>query len=200
MAFAVTRGSGLLERFLAGQRHKVASYLLSAQNDKNRILDVGCGAYPLFLVNSNFREKYGLDKIAPQLSEDISGQKISIVNHDIEGGKPFPFESNYFNAVTMLAVIEHIEPRGLPRLFQEVYRVLAPGGTAVMTFPAAWMGKLLKAMARLRLVSSVEIGEHKNMLWPPRVISLLQEAGFAKGKARYGFFEIFMNSWVAVKK
>ncbi len=100
-----------------GEAQRVKDVISIMKVDKNTsLLDIGCGTYPLFLVNSDFREKYGLDKIGPRLSEDIPGQKITVVKHDIEGGEPLPFKSGYFNAVTMLAVIEHIEPRNLPRL------------------------------------------------------------------------------------
>jgi SAM-dependent methyltransferase len=200
MAFAVTRGYGLLESFLAGQRSRVANNLLRAENNKERILDIGCGTYPLFLISSNFSEKYGLDQVMPYMYKNSRGQKIDIINHDIEKGGSLPFEGNYFSAVTMLAVIEHIKPQSLMELFKEIHRILIPGGMCVITVPTAWTGGLLKTMAAFKLVSPVEIEEHKNMLWPSQIIGLLHKSGFAKERARCGFFEIFMNTWVTIKK
>lgn len=59
----VTRGYGFLERFLAIQRLKMANSLIPSDLRTGSILDIGCGLYPLFLMNIDFSKKYGLDKI-----------------------------------------------------------------------------------------------------------------------------------------
>jgi len=57
----VTRGSGLLEGFLARQRSRQARTLIPPSSGNGRVLDIGCGSYPLFLVGSEFAEKFGLE-------------------------------------------------------------------------------------------------------------------------------------------
>lgn len=44
-----------------------------------------------------------------------------------------PFRSGQFNLVTMLEVIEHLAD--IPHILREIERVLAPGGTAIITTP-----------------------------------------------------------------
>lgn len=58
-----TRGYGLLESFLTRQRCRMANRLIPGEMKIGRILDIGCSAHPLFLLNTEFSEKYGLDKL-----------------------------------------------------------------------------------------------------------------------------------------
>lgn len=60
----------------------------------------------------------------------------------------------------MFAVIEHLNPAGLVKLFGEAHRTLRKGGLILLTTPAAWSDGLLQVLARLNLVSAEEIKEH----------------------------------------
>lgn len=152
----VTRGPGLLEEFLAKQRSRMANRLIPSTHRKGRILDIGCGTYPLFLLNTQFSEKYRLDKVVQEdYGTQFQNQKITLINYDIEIEDMLPFESEYFDVVTMLAVFEHIESKRLVELLGEIYRILKPGGMYIMTTPAFWTDSLLRFMAKLRLVSPI---------------------------------------------
>ena len=197
----VTRGYGLLEGFLAKQRSTMANRLIPSTHRRGRILDVGCGTYPLFLLNTKFPEKYGLDKIVQEnCDKKFQNQRITLINYDIEREYIMPFDSEYFDVVTMLAVLEHIEPKRLVKILKEIHRILRPGGLHIMTTPAFWTGSLLRFMATLRIVSPVEIEEHKDAYNHSKLFSILQEANFSKEKLRFGYFEIFMNIWATATK
>ncbi|MDP2947815.1 MAG: hypothetical protein Q8N88_06895, partial [Nanoarchaeota archaeon] len=56
-----TRGTGLLEKYLAKKRAHMANKLIPESLRRGRILDVGCGETPFFLLNTKFNEKYGID-------------------------------------------------------------------------------------------------------------------------------------------
>lgn len=197
----ITRGYGLLERFLAKQRGKIANKLIHPSLRKERILDVGSGSFPFFLLTTDFAEKYGLDQtVQPDDIERFSKQGIILSNYNIENNQALPFDSDYFSAVAMLAVFEHIEPDQLVRIHREIYRVLKTGGMYVMTTPAFWTARLLRFLAKLRLISGIEIREHKASYSPSMISSILQEANFQKNKIRFGYFELFMNTWVTATK
>lgn len=197
----ITRGYGFLEGFLAKQRAKIADKLIPSTNRKGRILDIGCGTYPIFLLNTEFSEKYGLDKVVKESHvKQFQNHKIALINYDIEREDILPFESKYFDVVTMLAVFEHIEPKRLVKILTEIYRILRFDGMYIMTTPAVWTDSLLRFMAKLRLVSSVEIEEHKDTYSHSRISSILQDANFSKEKLRFGYFEIFMNIWATATK
>ncbi len=201
MEHDVTRGYGFLEGFLAKQRVRIANKLIVPTYRKGRILDIGCGLYPYFLTNTDFSEKYGLDKINErEVCERIKSQKINLVEHDIETEDRLPFSSCFFDVVVMLATLEHIEPKKLVKILREVNRILKDGGFYIITTPTAWTDGLLNLMAKLKLVSTVEIDDHKDIYKYTKILSLLEEAGFSKEKMACGYFEVFINIWVTVTK
>ena len=59
---------------------------------------------------------------------------------------------------------------------------------------------LLRLMAGLRLLSAVEIKEHKFSYNHSGISSLLQDANFSKHSIKLGYFEMFMNIWVQATK
>jgi hypothetical protein len=48
---------GPLDLWLAKKRYRMAQKLVSPVADRRRILDIGCGCYPLFLTVIHFAEK-----------------------------------------------------------------------------------------------------------------------------------------------
>lgn len=193
----VTRGSGLLEGFLATQRAKRANSLIPDVARSGRILDVGCGTYPIFLSRTKFAERYGLDRVA---SADVRDGGIKLVAHDIADSSGLPFDGDFFDVVSMLAVFEHLETPTLRRLLREINRVLRPGGTYVMTTPLRWTEGILKIMSRIKLVSSEEVDEHKAQYSAVEIVPLLREAGFESSLIRHGTFELGMNLWAVAQK
>ncbi|MBI5681770.1 MAG: class I SAM-dependent methyltransferase [Deltaproteobacteria bacterium] len=125
---------------------------------------------------------------------------ITFINHDIEKEDVLPFQDEYFDVVTMLAVFEHIEFDKLVRTIKEIYRILKKGGIYIMTTPAAWTDGLLRFMAKLRLVSSAEIDEHKWAYSLSRIAHVIQEGNFLKENLQLGYFEMFMNLWAMARK
>lgn len=193
MSDSVTRGFGLLERFLAGRRAATADRLIPDQARAGRILDIGSGTSPHFLRGTRFAEKYGIDKVADPDAKNADG--VRLTRHDFEADPSLPYPDDFFDVVTMLAVFEHIEPAILHPLFTDVVRVMKPGAIFIMTTPAGWADPILRTLARLRLVSSVEIEDHKGRYDHAIIRRHLSDAGFDPGSIRLGSFELFMNLW-----
>ncbi len=192
---SVTRGHGRLEAWLAEQRRRKAESLIPASLRGGAVLDIGCGSWPLFLLGTEFAERYGIDRIPRRPGGDLEGRGIRLIDHDVQRDPRLPFAAERFAVVTMLAVFEHVEPGPLTDLLREVRRVLVPGGLYVFTTPAAWTGGILTALARLGLVSREEIDEHKGSYRHREIRTVLREAGFAPPGTRMGYFEAFMNTW-----
>ena len=195
-----TRGDGFLEGFLAQRRINLANSLIIEPARKGRILDMGCGTTPYFLMSTQFHEKHGLDKIQETGVIELQGEKIFMQHYDIETENKLPYGDTYFDVVTMLAVFEHIEPARLVVLLREVYRVMKPGGQYLLTTPAAWAAILLGILAGFGLVSREEIDEHKTKYTHDKILGLLAKAGFSATNSHYGYFEAFMNLWVSASK
>lgn len=192
----VTRGYGLLEPFLARQRARMANHLTPASLRAGRVLDIGCGTYPYFLSHTSFSEKFAVDQHAAPPS--LSG--ITWHTLDLNAAPHLPFEVGFFSAVTLLAVIEHLNPSSLVELFRECRRVLVPGGRVVLTTPAAWSDRLLHLMAALRLVSKEEIEEHVYAYTLPLIGWYFGAAGFAMDKVHFGYFEAGLNLWATAER
>ncbi len=192
-----TRGFGLLENFLAHQRTKMANKLIPISLREGRVLDIGCGTIPTFLLKVQFKEKFGLDS---SLKKDEYNENINLALFDIKKGEPLPFNDDFFNVVVMLAVLEHLESDKVEFILGEVKRVLKKGGRFILTTPSPWADGLLKLMSKLRLVSPDEIKDHKGKDNYYRIMDNLQRIGFKQADIRKGSFEFFLNNWVYADK
>ena len=175
----VTRGHGLLEGFLAKKRAQITNKLIPQQSRAGKILDIGCGTTPFFLMNTAFHEKHGIDK-----NVRLSDSNIQLQKFDFETCDRIPFDDNSFDVITMLAVIEHIEPDEVSAILAEIRRILKPNGRFIFTTPAPWSDALLRLLARLNLVSSEEIDDHKAVYSHALTSDLLCAAGFEKAKMK----------------
>jgi methionine biosynthesis protein MetW len=116
---------------LENSRYEVALHLLKPGN---RLLDLGCwDGHFLDLIRHEdlFKELFGVDVLIEAVdlvkSKGFIAQVIDINNETL------PFPENYFDAVTLLAVLEHVfNPQAL--IF-EIRRVLQPGGILIIDVP-----------------------------------------------------------------
>ena len=95
---------------------------------KGNVLDVGCGQSPYkFLLNSAETKYFGIDI--------VDAEKFDYNNSDITpfNGEDIPFENGKFDAVICTEVLEHVQ--NYQRLINEMYRVMKPGSTGIITIP-----------------------------------------------------------------
>jgi len=194
-----TRGKGLLEPTLAHLRTQRANRLIPVDLRAGRILDIGCGSFPYFLAHTSFEEKFAVDQL-PMEKETASQNQIEFFSLDLNHEPHLPFEDNFFSVVTLLAVVEHLNPASMALLFQESHRVLKTGGTVILTTPAAWSDGLLKFMANINLVSAEEIHEHAFAYTLPLIGWHFGQAGFEMTKVKFGYFEFMLNMWATARK
>ena len=181
---------------LARLRAQRANRLIPPALRRGRILDIGCGSYPYFLTHTSFTEKFAIDGLAPSASvPDIQWYTLDLNTHP-----HLPFQDNFFSAITMLAVAEHLDPESLVTLFHDAYRTLQPGGLVIITTPAAWGNSLLRLMAEINLVSAEEINEHVYAYTLPLLGWYFGKAGFAMNKVHFGYFEFMLNMWATAER
>ena len=96
-----------------------------------RALDVGCGTGAVLeeLTALGFRAE-GLD-MSPVAQGFCEKKGLSVRLGDATA---LPFPDASFDVVTALDVIEHVDQD--EKAIEEIYRVLKPGGTAIITVPA----------------------------------------------------------------
>ena len=194
-----TRGAGLLEPVLAHWRAGKANQLIPPALRTGSILDIGCGTHPYFLSHTSFQQKFAVDQL-PLNPESARQFEIHFYTIDLNQTPELPFKDDFFSAITLLAVVEHLDPASMAKLFKETHRALQPGGMVIMTTPAVWSDGLLKAMARLGLVSAAEIDEHAYAYTLPLLGWYFGQAGFAMDKTRFGYFEFALNMWATATK
>ncbi len=194
-----TRGKGLLEPTLAHLRTQRANRLIPSDLRAGRILDIGCGSFPYFLAHTSFQEKFAVDQL-PMAKETAVQNQIEFFSLNLNEAPHLPFEDNFFSVVTLLAVVEHLNPTSMALLFQESHRVLKPGGAVILTTPAAWSDGLLKFMADINLVSAEEIHEHAFAYTLPLIGWHFGQAGFEMTKVKFGYFEFMFNMWATAQK
>ena len=191
-----TRGTGLLEPFLAQIRARQANNLIPKHLRTGRILDIGCGSFPYFLSHTSFKEKFAIDNQPLSPSQpDIEWYQL-----DLNADPYLPFDDGFFSVISMLAVIEHLNPVSLVQLFGEAHRTLRKEGIILLTTPAAWSDGLLQMMSRLNLVSEEEIKEHVYVYTLPLIGWYFGKAGFEMDKVRFGYFELMLNMWATATK
>jgi ubiquinone/menaquinone biosynthesis C-methylase UbiE len=102
-----------------------------------RILEVGFGSGVTFLnLSRMYEEIHGLDLNASV--EDVSGlfEKKKIRTYLQNGSVlSMPYEDNFFNTVLLISILEHLKPPELLLAFEEIRRVLKPGGQVVYGVP-----------------------------------------------------------------
>ncbi len=194
-----TRGKGLLEPTLAHLRTRQANHLIPADLRAGRILDIGCGSFPYFLAHTSFQEKFAVDQL-PMQKETAAKNQIEFFSLNLNAQPHLPFEDSFFSIVTLLAVVEHLDPDSMAELFKESHRVLKPNGRVILTTPAAWSDGLLKFMADINLVSAEEIREHTFSYNLPLLGWHFGQAGFAMSKIKFGYFELMLNLWATAEK
>lgn len=199
---SVTGGRGRLEDYQARRRAERVSTLVPADRRKGRILDIGCRFFRHLPGQTDFGEKYGLDKgIGKELRTVLKNRHdLVLVDVDLECSTRIPFAADFFDVVTMLSAFEHIQPAKLHRIVAEIERVLKPGGLLIMTTPAGWTVGLLECLVRTGIVKRVKVMRHKAACKRREVRAVLEEGGFSRTAIKLGYFGFFMNIWARARK
>jgi SAM-dependent methyltransferase len=159
----------------------------------SRVCDVGCGLEAGFLNYAGDRIAQGVG-VDDQVEDSTQG-RWQRVHADIRAGLPLP--SEHFDHVVMLAVVEHLaEPEPVLR---EAHRLLAPGGSLILTWPSAMVDPILRAFRGLRLVSEeMESDEHQKRIPIATLEEMLRRIGFRKFLHRR--FEFGLNNLLVASR
>jgi SAM-dependent methyltransferase len=104
-----------ISKFFLYKRHGLVRYLL--KDTHSLILDIGCSTYKIR------NDAIGID-IRLHKKPNIVGSVFNI-----------PFPDNYFDSVTMLEVLEHMNKPNQHKALHEIKRVLKPNGLFIMSMP-----------------------------------------------------------------
>ena len=200
---------GILGRMFARLRrfelHRIpATFSLLEPGD--RLLDVGCGDGTLLALarTAKFSEVYGIDVAASVVrrTEDtckrMLGSLAGVAVQQSDLNQALPFPDGFFDAVTAIAVIEHIFDPYFT--VAEINRVLRVGGQFIMEVPnLVWMPRRRDVtFGRLPVTGDEEgwDGGHLHYFTFRAARDLLSNHGFS---IRYigstGIFPRIRNMW-----
>jgi ubiquinone/menaquinone biosynthesis C-methylase UbiE len=159
-----------IDHFIARMRFRAAYPYVRAGS---RVCDLGCGLEAAFLDYSEDKIAIGVG-VDDQVESGMQG-RWRRVHADIRAA--LPLDSGQFDHVTMLAVLEHlVEPEPVLR---EAHRILAPGGSLILTWPSSMVDPVLSVLHMLHLISDeMESDEHQKRIPVEALEQMLRRIGF----------------------
>jgi len=92
---------------------------------QGKVFEIGCGEGRVAALLTPHFDYYGYEP-SPALSNNLRSKSVKV---DTKTAPPIEYDSNTFDAVIAIHVLEHMDSITMAREFvQEVYRVLKPGG------------------------------------------------------------------------
>jgi 2-polyprenyl-3-methyl-5-hydroxy-6-metoxy-1,4-benzoquinol methylase len=138
----------LLDRLLQRWRiAKVRPFIEPAA----RVLDVGCGNAALARQVPTIGDYVGID---PGVSDEALGSAFRLMRGTFPDVSPSAGE---FDAVVMLACLEHVPPAALPDLARRANALLRIRGTLLITVPDARVDAILHLLSFLRVIDAAEM-------------------------------------------
>jgi len=161
-----------IDHFIARMRFRAAYPHI---RPGSRVCDLGCGLEAAFLDYASDRITMGVG-LDDQVADGVQG-RWHRVRADLRA--PLPFPDGHFDHVVMLAVLEHLtEPE---KVLREAYRVIAPGGSLIMTWPSSMVDPILNVLHSLHLISDeMESDEHQKRIPVETLQKILHGIGFQK--------------------
>lgn len=154
----------------------------------SRVLDIGChqGEFLLWL-GGNIRSSVGFDPLYKE-NKNLHGHQFFAKNFK-EG---FPIEDNSFDAIILMATIEHIcEKSGIAR---ESARLLRRGGRVIITVPSLFVDKILGILILLHIADGMSLEEHHGFI-PDELPGIFIPEGFIlrkKQKFQFGLNNLYV--------
>lgn len=142
----------ILDRFIQKWRMRHA---LGALPSKVRLIDVGAHEGELFLsLKDRLVEGFGIEPL--RAGKLVSGNFV-IASGFFPATSPDTLE---WDAITMLAVLEHIPESQHQELAISCHRFLKTGGVVVITVPSPVVDHILNVLGKLRLIHGMSLEEH----------------------------------------
>lgn len=179
-----------VEQFIDFFRRRKAKKIASVIPENARVLDIGCGngKFLKHLSALGNYELYGTEL------EGGSAERASLIKEvKLKTGflNEDDFTQEYFHAVTLFHVFEHLEE---PKETLEIIRkVLKKNGVLLMTFPniSGWQAKIFKGKWY-----HLDPPRHLVFFIPDDLVKIMNDMGFALIRKIYFSFEQNPYGWV----
>jgi SAM-dependent methyltransferase len=158
------------------------------------VLDVGCADGALFdLGRARIPSGVGIEP-DPSIREWRGPASTRRVTGRFPDAVP---EGEHFDAITMLAVVEHVQDSELAEWAQACQRLLTPAGRVIATIPSPVVDKILHIGMTLRLLDGMDAHQHHG-LDPRAVPTFFTDAGFTV--ETHDRFQLGLNNLIVLRK
>jgi SAM-dependent methyltransferase len=162
--------------------------------ENSDVLDLGCGYYGSLLRFLEPKISFGVG-VDISVNQEVGSPKLRLVKHDLNMALPFP--NDRFDVVISLANLEHLE--NSQGAFQEIHRVMKPGGFLLLTTPTPFAKPVLEFLSyQLKFISEEEIRDHKTYFKGDMLKDYCKMVGFSQWEHRY--FQVGMNNFLKAVK
>lgn len=135
----------LLQRW---RERKVRPWIVAG----SRVLDIGCYQGEFLSSLAHIRDSVGLDPLA----RPVATPTFRLLA--VPFSAPLPFPDGSFDAITLLATLEHIRDKS--PLVGESVRLLTSGGRVVITVPSPLVDHVVHLLVRLHIADGMSLEEH----------------------------------------
>lgn len=178
-----------LDRFIQKLRIRQA---LAHVPSGAEVLDIGCDDGALFrFAGKHISGGLGVD---PGLAVQFNGGHYQLVPGKFPQAVP---PGAQFDVITMLAVLEHLQPEEQQRTMALLADYLKPAGKVILTVPAAAVDRILDLLRTVRVIDGMELDEHHGFD-PQQVFNLVPEERLVLEHQRK--FELGLNNLFVFRK
>lgn len=153
------------------------------------VLDIGCGTDGALFSVLNGRIGSGIGVDGDAVPEDYGEFRF------ISGRAPDDLPAGEtFDAITMLAFLEHIPADGQRNIAEACRTLLRTNGRVICTVPSPTVDSLIQLGKRLRILDGIHEDEHYGFE-PSQTVSLFVDRGFKLLRARrfqFGLNHLFV--------
>lgn len=180
-----------LDRLLQTWRiRKAAKYLRAG----DYVLDIGTADGSLFR-HLPWLKGVGVD-LNP-ITQEFPENALFLKGTFPEALAALPKNARNFDAVVLLAVMEHIPVSEQRNLVLQIFKHLKSGGLVILTVPSPLVDTIIDCLKFLRLLDGMEDGQHYGFK-PTEAIPLFESANFYKVQHRR--FQLGLNNLFVFKK
>jgi hypothetical protein len=141
-----------LDIYIQKWRIKAAAHYIKPNS---RIIDIGAHEGELFhALGSRLQEGFGIE---PLLKQNIVSERFCIVPGRFPTKKP---DTTNWDAVTMLAVLEHIPCDQHEALSLACHMLLVPNGRLIITVPSNRVDFILRILSKFKLIDGMSLEQH----------------------------------------
>lgn len=120
----------------------------------DRVLDIGASDGELFQRVAKISEGVGIE---PHVTQKISRDRYTL----LPGYFPEALQDDRkFDAVVMLAVVEHIPVETLKQMAVAIESRLNPAGRLIITVPDPKVDKILEVLLKFKIIDGMDVDEH----------------------------------------